>query len=169
MARSYDSLVSVVWEEAVDRQVCINMPIIGEREIRFSARLRAIQEKGTIQIELEASRRRWRYALADACHTPLDWGLGRLTLCMKVLEGGLQVVLSGAVAVHTISKGWPLISKDLRFVPLLCLTEGELMMLGFAEPSVGGFRLDPREEVGTLASDLTSAEQQAVLDQPQCT
>jgi len=166
MARTYHSRVSVVWEEAGDREVGINMPIIGEREIHFSARLRAVQEKGTIQIELEASRRRWRYALADACHTPLDWGLGRLTLCMKVLEGGVQLVLSGAVAVHTISKGWPLISKDLRFVPMSCLAEGELMMLGFAEPSCGGYRLDPREEVGTLASYLTSAEQEAVLLQP---
>ena len=165
MAQSYVSVLSVMWEERVDKEIGISLPIVGRKAVHFSTCLRAIQENGLVQVELEAFGRRWSYKPMNACDTPLDWGIGRLILCMKCTNSRLQVVLEGVVAVHNVTKCRTLIGKELRFVPMSELPEGELLILGFGDPSFRGFTLDARTELGALVSDLTGAEEEAVLSQ----
>jgi len=44
------------------------------------------------------------------------------------------------------------------------LTEGELMILGFADPGFKGFAMTTREEVGVIVSDLTPTELHDMLE-----
>lgn len=165
MSDSYISVLSVIWEECVDKKLCIKLPIIGKKCVRIQACVRVVQESGTIYVEVEAFGKRWRYALTNACHTILEWGIGRLRLCVKTISGGVRIVLEGCIAVDGIKKCWTLIGKEIRFLKMSKLSEGELMMLGFADPTIKGFSLVPEEEVGAVESELTGPEIDEIIGQ----
>lgn len=165
MPDSYISILSVIWEECIDKKICIKLPIIGKKCVRIQACVRVVQENGTIYIEVEAFGKRWRYALTDACHTLLEWGIGRLRLCVKTISGGVRIVLEGCIAVGGIKKCWTLVAKEIRFVSMSELSEGELMMLGFADPGIKGFALERKEEIGAIESSLTDPQIEEIIGQ----
>ena len=165
MSETHVSILSVIWEECIDKKICIKLPIIGKKCVRIRACVRIIQESGTIYVEVEAFGKRWRYALTNACHTVIEWGIGRLRLCVGTISGGVRIVLQGCIAVDGIKKCWTLIAKEIRFVKLSELKEGELVMLGFADSSIKGFALDPTEELGAVESELSDSEADNVAAQ----
>jgi hypothetical protein len=156
------SIQSVIWQECIDREICINVPLIGKKCVRIAGCVRLINENGTIFLEIEAFGQRWRYALTNACHDVFSWGIAKLRVCIQTIGGGVRIVLEGCIGVDGINKCWTLLAQDIKFFKIAELKENEPQILGL-EPEWRAAMKAANSEIGALASPLSAADTEAVL------
>lgn len=150
--------VAVIWEECVDREVCVSLPVVGKQCVRIQACVRLLQEGESIVAEVEAFGRRWRYALTDACHTVVEWALARLRLCIQKTTGGVRIVLQGCLDVAGLKKCWPLIAHDIRLFAMNDMPRENLAFFAATPVSATTFDAHFAGQTGVVATPLTEAE-----------
>ncbi len=159
------SVLSIIWEESADRELCVVLPVVGRKCVRLRTRVRLVLKGADVVVETEAFGKRWCCPLESGRHLLIQWGTGELRLCLQSLARRARLVLEGCIVLGGTARCVPLLSKEVRFVRISELTEGELMILGFADPSIKGFNLNTQADLGAIASDLTTAELRSVLKQ----
>ncbi len=151
------SVLAVIWEECVNEEICIKIPFVGKKCVTIKACVRLIRETGSIFVEVEAQGGRWRYNLANACYTVIEWGIARIRLCVEAIDGGARIVLEGCLGVDGVKKCWTLVGQDVRFFAFSDLTSEELAILGVESPEmIKSMSLD--DQLGSIATPLTQAE-----------
>lgn len=162
---TYLSTLSVIWEECVDREICVRIPIIGKKCVRIQACVRLLKEGDKIVAEVEAFGRRWRYALTSACHTVFEWAIAKLRLCIKKTSGGVQLVLEGCLDVAGIKKCWTLLAYDIQLFAMNDMSQEAMAFFGGTEVGPTAFDSHFAGETGVLATPLTEAEALEVMSQ----
>lgn len=152
------STSSTVWEECIDREICVDIPIVGRQCARIRACVRLIDDNGTIVAEVEALGRRLRYALTDACHTVVEWSIARLRLCIQNTAGGVRLVLQGCLSVAGINQCWTLLAQDIRLFAVNDLSRESLAFFGVSEPVATGYQSLLTGGTGAIATPLLEAE-----------
>lgn len=163
--------MQVIWQQCVDKKLCINIPFDGSRCVDVRACLRIILDNGNYFVEVEAFGGRQRFALAQACITVAEFGILRLTLCMTPLFRnhalvGVKLLLRGCIGIAGLEQCWTLLEQDVVFVRLDQLSEVERTILGIdSELSSLGY---PREKEGfvpiaSMSAPLTVSEIEELL------
>jgi hypothetical protein len=157
--RTEVSVQSVIWQECIDKELCIKLPFGKKVCERIRACIGIISENGQIYLEVEVFGKRYRYALLNACHTVVEWGVARLRLCIEKTGSGLRLVLEGCVGIDGVKKCWPLIAKDIALFRLSDLSKAEMSWIGLVDPTFSALvNREESDNFGAIWSDLSDAE-----------
>lgn len=159
-------MAHVIWEQCVEKEICVHIPIIGKKCVGVSACLSLVEDGGRYKLEISAFGQSTSIDIAQGCFPVISVGFGSIEVCLEPrFEGGalkgLRLLVRACVNVPIIGhRCIDLIGTDIGIFKVASLSAAELQFFGVAD--VGGWGAEVAGAYGTFSVPL-AAETHAKL------